>query len=433
MPDGNVPNTSLTPAGIPALADYRQQGGFRAVESVSGQSDAGDRILNEVRTARLRGRGGAGMPVADKWQAVRRGVQQRGGPPMLVCNAYDADPHSLVAQTLLSSQPFVVVEGLILAALAVGAREATIYIRSGNRAGYDAMTHALNQARDAGLLRNLAVTLAGVEVGFMGGEESTMLQVLRGMRAMAVQRPPFPAQVGLHDRPTAVNNVETIAQVAAVMRNGAAAYLKTGTAETPGTKMITVVDPQGKSRLVEASFGLPVAEIVTRAGVPLTPDTARAVVVGGPEGGALPPDLWKTPFDFAPLAQVGAIVGSGTVRVLAKDTCMVAWAMDQTDFLAKESCGKCIPCRTGTKRINGTLQGIVSDVGNVGDLDLLAEFADYVPDGSLCGFGWNATNGLKTAMRYFADDFQHHLAGTCPTGACAVPVRSHRFATKGVL
>ncbi len=437
MPDsasGSSSNQSraLTPAPAVSLAEYRNQGGFQAIERASASPGGGDSVLGEVRAARLRGRGGAGKLVADKWQAVRDAVAKRGGPPALVCNAYDADPRSLIAQTLLTRHPFLVIEGLALAAHAVGAREAYLYLRSSNREGYETMTSALTQARDAGVLPRLTVTLTGVDVGFMGGEESTMLQVLRGFRAMAAQRPPFPAQVGLNDLPTLVQNVETLAQVATVLRAGATAYLKTGSADTPGAKLITVIDASGKPTLVEATFGMTIADILAGAGASVTPATARAVVVGGPEGGALPPDAWSTPYDFAPLEDAGVIVGSGTIQVLPATTCMVKWASEQTEYLTKESCGKCIPCRTGTKRIATTLAGIISDVGNEGDLALLAEFADYVPDGSLCGFGWHATHGLKTAMRYFADDFKRHLAGQCPTGTC-VPVRSHRYATKGVL
>lgn len=417
---------------VPArtLADYQKQQGFAALQKARGRATAADDILNDVRAAKLRGRGGAGALTADKWQVVRDAVAKRGGPAYLVCNAYDADSRSQAAASLLANQPFLVIEGIILTALAVGAQEAYLYMRSTNNAGHEAVSAALLQTQDAGYMSGVAITIVGVDVGIMGGEESTMLEVIKGRRAMAQQRPPFPAQSGLFEMPTAVDNVETLAQVAVIMRDGPASFTKTGTKATAGTKLVTVIDPQGQAHLIDAPFGATIAEIVRQAGV--SADGARGIVVGGPEGGVLPPNLWNTAFDFDTLRDVGTIVGSGVIEVLAADTCMVAWSAARMNVLARESCGKCIPCRTGTKRVAGTIEGIISDVGNAKDLDLLTEFGDYIPDGSLCGFGWNATHPLKTAMQYYADDFQKHLGGECPTGTC-IPVRSHRFATKDVL
>ncbi len=423
MPDSNA--RALIPS-VTSLADYRKQGGYQMLQAAQGQA-----IMQATRQAVLRGRGGAGMPVAGKWQAVRAAVEQRGGTPFLVCNAYDADPLSMVASLLLARQPHRVLEGIALAARAIGAHETYLYLHATNKEGYDAVTAALREAHDAGVLGDLVVTLVGVDAGFMGGEESTMLEVIKGRRAMAKQRPPYPAQSGLGEMPTAVANVETLAHLPAVVRDPAG-YAKTGTPATPGTKFVTVYDAGGAGQVLEIPFGTTIAAILRSAGIAVSPQTARGVVVGGPEGGVLPLEQLAIPFDFEPLKAAGAIVGSGTLQVLGATTCMVEWARQQTAYLAKESCGKCIPCRSGTKRIEGTLEGIMSDVGASGDLDLLNEFADYVPEGSLCGFGWNATNPLRSAMRWFAADFQSHLQGTCPTGTC-VPSRSHRFAKKGVL
>lgn len=429
MPDAKALIPSAT-----TLADYQKQRGFQVWQQTSGQGAAGAQsILDAVRQAKLRGRGGAGMLTASKWQVVRNSVAQRGGPAFLVCNAYDADPKSLVAATLLAQQPFLVLEGILLAAQAVGAHEAYLYMHSTNRAGYTAISNALNELRGTALLGGLTVNVVGVDLGFMGGEESTMLEAIKGRRAMAQQRPPYPAQVGLGELPTAVANLETLVQVVNIMRDPAA-YAKTGTNSTPGTKYVTVYGtaPGGSGALLEVPFGTSIAAILKQAGVTVGTDSARGVAVGGPEGGVLPLTQLTTAFDYEALAQVGTIVGSGTIEVLGAQTCMVDWARERTEYLTQQSCGKCIPCRTGTKRIAGTLAGIVSDIGMAGDLDLLNEFADYVPDGSLCGFGWNATHPLRTALRYFPDDFTQHLQGTCPTGTC-IPVRSHRFATKGVL
>ena len=430
MPDGNGTRSVVT--SVLSLADYQKQGGFTAHTRATSSGRGSSEILTEIRTAKLRGRGGAGMLTADKWQVVLDQVVKRGGPPQLVCNAYDADPRSLVATTLLATQPFTVLEGIVLAAYALGANEAYMYMHSKNRNGYDAFNAAVHQAQDSGVLGNLTVTIVGVDVGFMGGEESTMLEVIRGRRAMAVQRPPYPAQSGLSELPTAIANVETLSHIVTIMNNGAQAYVKAGSKDVAGTKLVTVYDAQGQGTVVEVSMGMPIATILQKAGIAITPENARGVVVGGPEGGVLPAELWNTPFDFDSLKSVGTILGSATIEVLPKSTCMVEWSRSRTDYLAQASCGKCIPCRTGVKRATGVLAGIMSDVGNQSDVAVLQDLAEYIPSGSLCGFGWNATHPMKTAMRYFADDFTKHLNGECPTGTC-FPVRTHRFALKKVL
>ncbi len=426
MPDATNGSRGLVPA-VTSLAEYQRQQGFVALQRTRERGNGSD-ILRTIRQAGLRGHGGAGMPTADKLQAVVDAVATRGGPPFLVVNAYDADPQSLIAETILSRQPFLALEGLALAALAVGAREAYLYVRSTNQAGYTAVHSALQQMHDGNLLNGLAVSIVGVDVGFMGGEESTMLEVIKGRRAMAVQRPPFPAQAGLGEIPTAVLNLETATQLVAIMLD-VQSYKRNGNA-SPGTKLVTVYGDSEQGTLVEVPFGTTIAAICQQAGV--STQGARAIVVGGPEGGVLPPDRWNTPFDFETLKAVGTIVGSGTITVLPAKTCFVAWAKSRMAYLARESCGKCVPCRAGTKRMEGVLEGVMSDIGVAKDLEVLTEFSTYIPNGSLCGFGWNATHAIETAMRYFGDDFQRHLAGECPTGTC-LPVRSHRFATKKVL
>lgn len=428
MPDASNGSHGLA-ATVTSLAEYQKQQGLAALRQARDHDSDGSHILDEIARARLRGRGGAGMLTAAKWRAVRDSVARRGGPPYLVVNAYDADPRSQVAAMLLARQPFAVLEGLALAAHALDVHEAYLYLHSTNRAGHAAVENALSQLGDAGYLNDLAVSLVGVDVGFMGGEESTMLEVIKGRRAMAVQRPPYPAQAGLGEIPTAVMNVETVAQVVAIM-NADPAYRSIKPDVTPGTKLVTVYGTDGAGHLIEVPFGTPIAAICQQAGVVMT--RARGIAVGGPEGGVLPPDLWNTPFDFEPLQKVGTIVGSGTIEVLGPGTCMVDWARERMEYLAQQNCGKCIPCRTGTKRMAGTLAEIISDIGVAKDLALLTEFSTYIAQGSLCGFGWHATHPAITAQQYFGDDFQKHLAGECPTGTC-VPVRSHRFATKGVL
>jgi NADH-quinone oxidoreductase subunit F len=261
-----------------------------------------------------------------------------------------------------------------------------------------------------------------------------MIEIIKGKPMKAVQRPPYPVTYGLFDQPTAVSNVETLANLPRILVRGGQAFRGVGTADSPGTKLVTVIgasrDPQ--PRLVEVPFGSPLQQVLRAAGVEANESVARAVAVGGMEGGVLPLALLNTPYDYEPLEDAGAIVGSSVVEVLPVDTCMVHFAMERTKYLSGETCGKCIPCRTGVKRVAGTLEGIASGLGAQGDLALLEEFSHYIPDGSLCGFGVNAVHAFVTATKYFADDFTSHLAGRCPTGTC-VPVRAHRYATKHVL
>ncbi len=428
--------------GQPPLATvqaYQAVGGFVALRQ--GLTMRPEQVIEEIRVAQLRGRGGAGVLAAEKLFLV---AQAEAGAKYLVCNAYDADSRSLVAATLLEQTPHLVVEGMALAGYAIGASEGFLYVRSTREAAVASMQRALAEALERGWLgRNIqgsgfdfAITLVAVERGFMGGEESTMLEILKGKPMKAVQRPPYPVVYGLFDQPTAVQNVETLANLPRILVRGGASFRGVGTADSPGTKLVTVIPANGSAsgapRLVETPFGVPLQQVLRAAGAEVNESVARAVAVGGMEGGVLPLALLNTPYDYEPLEDVGAIVGSSIVEVLPVNTCMVRFAMDRANYLAGESCGKCIPCRVGVKRVAGTLEGIVSDLGAEGDLALLEEFSHYIPDGSLCGFGVNAVHTLISAMKYFADDFTAHLQGRCPTGTC-VPVRAHRYVTKHVL
>ncbi len=309
--------------------------------------------------------------------------------------------------------------------------------------GLTTVQAALNEALEANLVgRDIlgtdfgcTINVLGVDIGFMGGEETVQIALIKGRRGMPEQRPPYPSQFGLWDKPTAINCVETLANVPGIVRDGAAAFTTIGTTTTGGTKILTVYDyvPDSEPKVVEVPFGTSLRDILRHAGLSRAESDLRAIVVGGAEGGALPPSALDTAYDFDPLEDAGAIVGSSVIELLPANTCMVAWAMERSRYLAKESCGKCVPCRLGVKRIAGILEGIVSDLGVSHDLDVLDEFAAYVPNGSLCGFGVQAPNPLKTAKRYWPEHFQKHIeAQECPTGTC-VPVRAHRFVTKHVL
>ena len=424
---------------VRSLEAYRRAGGYAALEKAIREQPPAQ-IIQQVLDAQLRGRGGAGRPTGEKWRIVR---QQPDETRYVICNAYDADEHSLAARALLERNPHQVIEGIVLAAYAVGASEAYLFTRSTYLEGIASAQRALQEALDANLVGrdilgtefSCTINVVGVDIGFMGGEETVQIAMIKGRRGMPEQRPPFPAQAGLWERPTAVNSLETLANVPVIIRDGAQAFTSVGTATTSGTKVLTIYDyvPGSEPKVVEVPFGATLREILRHAGYSRAEGELQAVVVGGAEGGALPTSLLDTPFDFDPLEEAGAIVGSGIIELLPANTCMVAWAMERSRYLSKESCGKCVPCRIGMKRITGILEGMISDLGVSNDLAMLDEFAEYVPNGSLCGFGIHATNALKTAKRYWPDHFQMHVKELqCPTGSC-IPVRSHRFVTKQVL
>ena len=424
---------------VRSLEAYRRAAGYIALESALREQTPGQ-IIDQVIDAKLRGRGGAGRLTGEKWRIVRSIDDNQ---KYVICNAYDADPRALAARSLLERNPHQVIEGIVLAAYAVGASEAYLFTRNIYLEGVASVQKALNEALEANLVGrdilgtefSCTINVIGVDIGFMGGEETVQIAMIKGRRGMPEQRPPFPAQYGLWDKPTAINCIETLVNVPVIVRGGAEAFRSVGSETTGGTKVLTVYDavPESEPRVIEVPFGATLREILRHAGYTRPDGELRAIVVGGAEGGALPTSLLDMPYDYDPLEEAGAIVGSSVIELLPVNTCMVAWAMERSIYLAKESCGKCVPCRLGVKRIAGILEGIVSDLGTSGDLALLDEFAAYVPNGSLCGFGIQAPNALKTAKRYWPDHFQMHIEEQqCPTGTC-IPVRAHRFVTKNVL
>lgn len=440
MPDAKIPYRVLPESSdLATLAAYRAAGGYGALEKAV-RNMTPEEVTTQVFDAKLRGRGGAGRLTGEKWRIVRHAQADQ---KYLICNAYDADPRSLMSRSLMERNPHEVVEGILLAAYAIGASEAFIFTRTSFVEGVGNIQRALNEALDANLAGqdilgtefSCTVNVVGTNLGFMGGEETVQIQAIKGVRPMPVQRPPFPAKYGLWDHPTLVDCIETLANVPMIVRDGAEAFTRVGTATTPGTKILTVYDdtPDSQPQVIEVPFGTTLRQIITAAGYTHADSDLRGIVVGGAEGGALPLAAFDTAYDYDPLEEAGAIVGAGVVELLAADTCMVQWAMERSEYLSKETCGKCVPCRVGVKRVTGLLQGVMSDLGVMGDLDVLEEFSKYIPNGSICGFGVNAPNPLKTARRYWPEHFIMHIQEQqCPTGTCR-PVRSHRYVTKHVL
>jgi NADH-quinone oxidoreductase subunit F len=369
-----------------------------------------EELLEVIERSGLRGRGGAGYPFVEKLRAVRRYAD--GDAVYVIANGYDADPGSPLARTLLTRNAGNVLRGIAIAAHAVGATKAFLYLHPEATEARVAAERAIGEADDG-----VPVEIALGPGGFMGGEESALLAVLESRRAMARQRPPYPAAQGLQLRPTLIASVETLAWLPVVVEEKARA----------GTKLVSVTGAVHKPGVYEVTLGTPLLEILSDAGG--TTATLKGIHVGGPTGGILSAARGETRFDFDDLRAAGTHMGSAQVRAIPTGTCIVKEAATLFAYLAKESCAICVPCRVGTKRVQGILESTYSGLGRESDLAWLEELGTHMERFSLCGFGITAPSILRTTMREFPDDYRVHIQErTCPEGTCT-PVRSRRYET----
>jgi NADH:ubiquinone oxidoreductase subunit F (NADH-binding) len=383
-----------------------------------------EQLIALIDASGLRGRGGAGFPLGRKLATARAAAA--GGSAYVVANAYDADPASPLARTILLKKPELVVEGLAIAAAAVGATSGYLYLRPDAESAKRAAERALEAARPA--FGDLEGEIALGPGGFMGGEESALLAVLESRRAMARQRPPYPARQGLLMRPTVVSSAETLAALPLIVRDGADAFRRVGTQASPGTKLVSLTGDVASPGVYEVAFGETLGEILERAGG-ASGKTFKGLHVGGPTGGILNSTRTGVALDYESLKAAGTHLGSAQIRVIGTDVCIVNEAAKLFDYLAKETCGICVPCRVGTKRVEGILEGIYSDLGRADDLPWLDQLADHLERFSLCGFGITSASILKTTMSEFAADYRAHIIDhACSTGTCT-PARSRRYET----
>jgi len=389
---------------MPASTAARLLDGAR-VPALDRGLDA-DAAIERIAESGLRGRGGAGFALADKLRAVR--ANAIGGEAYVVANAYDADPDSPLARTLLERHADLVVRGIELAMVITGATRAFLYLHPEAAGARGAAESALGGRDD------IEITLG--PGGFMGGEESALLNVLESKRAMARQRPPYPALAGYLMRPTLVSSAETLAWLPLVL-DGAKA----------GTKLVSVTGAVAKPGVYEVDLGTTLGAILDRAGGAKA--ELKAIHVGGPTGGLLAAQRRGTKLDYDDLKAAGTHMGSGQVRALGTDVCMVGEAGRLFAYLAKESCAICVPCRVGTKRVQGILDGVSSSLGRDADLPWLEELGDHMERFSLCGFGITAPSIIRTTMREFPDDYRAHISERrCPTGTCTT-LRARRYET----
>ena len=398
-----------------SLEEYRSRGGYEVLQScLDGLTP--EHVIEVISAAGLRGRGGAGFPTGRKWGLAR----SQPNPKYVVCNGDEGDPGAFMDRLILESDPHRVLEGLALAAWAVGAGEGFFYIRAEYPQAVARIRQAITAASAAGILQ-IPMSVREGAGAFVCGEETALIASLEGRRGMPRLRPPYPVEQGFRGHPTVVNNVETLANVPWILRHGAAAFAAHGTSSSRGTKVFALAGKIQRGGLVEVPMGVTIREIVEDQGGGVAPGRQlKAVLLGGPSGGCLPESLADTPVDYEALAQTGAIMGSGGMVVLDDRDCIVDIARYFLQFTCEESCGKCTFCRIGTRRMLEILERLCAGDGRQGDLEALEELADRVRRTSLCGLGQTAPNPVLTALRYFRDEFEAHLhERRCPAGRCA--------------
>ncbi|MBN2307876.1 MAG: 4Fe-4S binding protein [Candidatus Hydrogenedentes bacterium] len=413
------------------LDEYVRLGGFGALRAclpatLAGKAEAlsPEAIIDTIGQSGLRGRGGAGFPTARKWEAVRAAA---GAPKYIVCNGDEGDPGAFMDRMILESYPFRVIEGMLIASLAIGAHEGLLYIRAEYPLAVDRVEEAIRLCEQAGYVggdvlgsgHEFRLRVMRAAGAFVCGEESALLAAVEGRRGTPAYRPPYPAQQGLHGCPTLVNNTETFALVPWIVRHGAGPFAELGTARSKGTKVFSLAGKVRRGGLIEVPMGITIRQIVEEigGGVP-EGATFKAVQVGGPSGGCIPAALADTPIDYEALSAVGAMMGSGGLVVLDDGDCMVEMARYFLSFTQWESCGKCTPCRVGTKRMLEILERLCRGEAEAGDLEQLERLAGIVQRSSLCGLGKTAPNPVLTTLRYFREEFEAHVDGRCPAGKC---------------
>ena len=406
-----------------SLASYREHGGYAALERAITKLSP-EEVIAEIETAGLRGRGGSGFPTAEKWRVARATEADR---KIVVANLMGADPSSLGDRALAEGNPHLVVEGLLMAAYAVGASEAILAVRRDWTDAIARLGTAVREATESHLAGYLVLgTDASIQLSvwegsgaYVAGEETALLNALSGDRGMPAIRPPYPATTGLWGVPTVVQNAETLAHVAWILSHSPEAFASVGSEASRGTKLVTIMGRVAEPGLLEVPLGTSLLDLLGMAGGGT--GNTKAVFVGGPGGGAIDTGMLTTPYDYEPLERAGAIIGSGSVLVTDASTCMVDSARFFVDFSAREACGKAVPCRIGTKRLVETLDRILAGTPRPNDFTLLRELSGKISDTALCKLERLAPGPILTTLERFGDEYRAHAErGECLAGACSV-------------
>ncbi|MFC1703794.1 NADH-ubiquinone oxidoreductase-F iron-sulfur binding region domain-containing protein [Candidatus Omnitrophota bacterium] len=389
-----------------------------------------EEIIEQIKLSGLRGRGGAGFPTWKKWQFARDAKEKQR---YLICNADEGDPGAFMNRSLIEGDPHSLLEGMLIAGLAIGTQEGYIYCRTEYPLALERLRTAISQAEECGLLGdnifdsgfNFRITIKEGAGAFVCGEETALIASVEGGRGMPRPRPPFPAISGLWNKPTIINNVESLASVAVILQRGADSFSEYGTNDSKGTKTFALVGKVKRAGLIEVPLGITIREMIYDIGGGIAEDKQfKGVQTGGPSGGCIPQSKIDIPVDYDSLKAAGSIMGSGGMVVMDEETCMVDFARYFLDFTQKESCGECAPCRLGTKQLLEILKDITVGKGKPGDVDLLKELAEAVKIGSLCGLGQTAPNPVLSTIKYFRDEYEAHInEKRCPAGVCKELIR----------
>lgn len=408
-----------------SIDEYIARGGYEALKKILTTGMTQDDVIDEIDKSGLKGRGGAGFSTAFKWRAAK---SSEGEEKYLICNADEGDPGAFMDRAVIEGDPHNLIEGMLIGAYAIGAKEAIVYVRAEYPLAIVRLENAIKDATARGFLgdnilgSNFSCKMR-IKAGagaFVCGEETALIESLEGKRGMPRLKPPFPAQSGFWFKPSNINNVETYANVAWIIANGGDAFAAMGTPDSKGTKVFALTGKIKRGGLVEIPMGKTLREVIYDIGGGIRNDKEfKAVQLGGPSGGCIPASLLDTIIDYKALGATGAIMGSGGMVVMDETTCMVGMAKFFLDFTAKESCGKCVHCRIGTKRMLEILGRIVEGEGQEGDIEKLEELCMAVKDGALCGLGQTAPNPVLTTIRYFRDEMEAHITEKrCPAGEC---------------
>ena len=408
-----------------SLAHARGRGTYQAIEKIIKSGMTPEDVIAEVKVSEIRGRGGAGFPTAVKW-GFARGAP--GDVKYLVCNGDEGDPGAFMDRSLLEGDPHSVLEGMLVAAYAIGASKGYAYIRAEYPLAVDFFGRALDDARAANLLgKNILGSDFSFDIkikegagAFVCGEETALLASIEGERGMPRIRPPFPAIKGVFGKPTIINNVETLANLPWIINNGGAAYAAIGTEKSKGTKVFALAGAVKRGGLVEVPMGMRIREVIEEiGGGSKSKYKLKAVQLGGPSGGCIPEPMFDIPIEYEAINATGAIMGSGGMVVMDEKSCMVDLARYFLEFTQLESCGKCTFCRIGTLRMRELLTKICAGEGTMEDLDVLDDLAPKIKTASLCGLGQTAPNPVQTTLKYFRDEYVAHIQDKrCPAGVC---------------
>ena len=411
------------------IADAQAHRGYEALRKAVVDMTPED-VIDVIKVSGLAGRGGAGFPTWFKWNAAR---QSKDEPKYLICNADEGDPGAFMDRAVIEGDPHALIEGMLIGAYAIGAQEAIVYVRAEYPLAIKRLEKAIADAKAAGYIgKNIFGTDFSCDFrikagagAFVCGEETALIESLEGQRGMPRLKPPFPAQSGYWRKPSNINNVETFANVAWILLNGGEAFAAMGTEDSKGTKVFALTGKIRRGGLVEIPMGKTLRDVVFDIGGGMRGDKAfKGVQLGGPSGGCVPSALIDTVIDYKKLSATGAIMGSGGMVIMDESTCMVQMAKFFLEFTTKESCGKCVACRIGTKRLSEILTRICDGDGREGDIELLEDLCARIKENALCGLGQTAPNPVLTTIRYFRDEYEAHIREKrCPAGECAALIR----------